>query len=163
MLGGNQTPILNQTFELLKGESFEYTPKMLPNMLESDSQVLTHLGFLKSFVYQVNYKGPMSYWGKIVSNCIVWMMENVGETADKQAILRNMARKKLLIIVGEHDFAPRIENFSPTPIINVNKFGHIRVYCSSLELKFWTSQLFKFEDFILDLESDYCPVKSYVR
>ena len=160
MLRGNETPILTSTFELLRHKQFEYTPFMLQDGRLADSYVPTELSFLLSYVYLINYKGPMSYQGETVTDCFVLMMENVLTTKDKQAILRNSASRKLIIIVGEHFFS---DDYSPTPIIHLNSFGYMKVYCPTLNRTFWAGYFFPLEEFTMDLEIDFCPIMSYAR
>ena len=80
--------------------------------------------------------------------------------SNKQAILRNTARKKYVVIVGDQYKIPEFGH-STLPTLHLNTFGHIRVYCPTFNDSFWIGKLHLVENFSLDTDS--CPIKSYIR
>ena len=162
MLESNKTPILTSTFQALRNEQFEFIPTMLPDPTLNDWFPMTWLSLMQSYVTLGYYMGPISYRGEQVTECFVWMMENVDRVRNKQAILRDAARKKYLVVVGDqYNFVKY--GHSPIPVIHLGKFGYIRVYCPTFDDRYWTGKLYHIDQFLLNIDEDMCPLRSYIR
>ena len=162
MLRGNETPILNSVLREMRNEEyFEYSPLMLPGP-ENDPFAASNVEFVSSSVKVAKFKARVDYTGEPVTGCFAWMLENVASIADKHAIPVNAAIRKVIFVLGDHDFESPDE--SDAALVHLNKFGLAQIYCPSFNKSFWAGmKCYRDQqgwNFPLD---DLCPLNTYVR
>lgn len=161
ILHRNETPVLSSTFEEVKSGYFENVPMMLSEPSVPDGFTSILLSFVAAFVYIANFMGHINYQGNLGTECFVQMVDNINFIRGRNFILSSTAKKKFVILVGDHDHDFNYPGTSELPLIHLNKFGLIQTYCPTFHDKFWRGNQFYLDKF--DLESFRCPTSSYIR
>lgn len=162
MLNANDTPILSSTFKTVRKNDLQFLPIMLPDAMTEDVFIITQLTLMVSHFILAKYSSVVNQRSDPVIECFVLMMENVDLIAEKHDIALRAANKKYILIVGEFDFQ-RYDD-SNVPILHLNNFGHIQIYCQTFNNRFWPGKKYYLEEFLWNFTPDeLCPIKSYIR
>lgn len=162
MIGNvNKTPILRSTFNMMNNENSEVFSIMLPESKTINLNTNTLLALSASYLYIGEFTGPMSKLDATITDCFVLMMENVLTFENTHSILMKTGGKKLIVVVGHHNFN-KVDT-SDVPIAHINKFGHTQIYCPTFNYKFWKGKMVRAENSQLDMSTEVCPIHSYIR